>query len=108
MLRYECMCCYVCMVCHVCFAWIVQVVCMLRFSKPKYSSYKRPLLLNDYWAFDVYSKILQQTNWYSVLDPDDFDEITENITQTKISAAIQNYSEYKCYHMPERRPVDSQ
>ncbi len=63
------------------------IVTVMKFNKPKTSTYKRRIWLYDRGDFDNYRNIINTTNWDNLLQSDDLNSIATSISDTIIDAA---------------------
>ncbi len=63
------------------------IVTVLKFNKPKISTYKRRIWLYDRGEFNTYRNIINTTNWENIFQSEDLDSIAISISDLIIDAA---------------------
>ncbi|XP_045166981.2 uncharacterized protein LOC123530276 [Mercenaria mercenaria] len=66
------------------------VVAVLKLDKPKHTSFKRKIWLYDRGNYDDYRAKLQATNWETLMDSNDLEKVTQDITESILSAASES------------------
>ena len=65
------------------------IACVLKFTKPKTSNYKRHVWLYDRGDYNEFRNKLQSINWENTLNSNNIDQTASTISDTIISAASQ-------------------
>ena len=63
------------------------VVLVLKFNKPKSSTFKRHIWLYDRGNYVAYNEQLNQTDWETLIDNNNVEEVAQNITNTILTCA---------------------